>query len=83
MSRPAGPGGIGCREVVEVVTDYLEGALPPDVHARLAAHLQVCGGCAVYVEQMRATAWLASVARLEQPPDAAALRAALRVFKAR
>jgi hypothetical protein len=34
------PAGISCREVVELVTDYLEGALAPDVHARLEAHLE-------------------------------------------
>jgi anti-sigma factor RsiW len=82
MNRPAGPGGIGCQEVVEIVTDYLEGALAPDARARLEAHLQVCEGCAVYVEQMRATVRLASVARLEQRPDAAALLEAFRAFRA-
>jgi anti-sigma factor RsiW len=42
-----------CQELVELVTDYLEGALPPREHDRFEEHLRDCGGCAVYLEQMR------------------------------
>ena len=42
-----------CREVVELVTDYLEGALPARTRARVERHLARCRGCAAYVEQMR------------------------------
>jgi hypothetical protein len=45
-----------CRQVVELVTDYLEGALPEQLRAAVERHLQVCPPCVVYVEQMRATA---------------------------
>lgn len=52
-SRP--PAGLTCRELVELVTDYLEGALTsPDV-VRFDAHIALCGGCRAYVEQMRET----------------------------
>jgi len=44
-----------CRELVEVVTDYLEGALPERDRARLEAHLAECPHCEEYVAQMRAT----------------------------
>jgi anti-sigma factor RsiW len=44
-----------CRQVVELVTDYLEGALPGQLHAAVERHLQLCVPCAVYVEQMRRT----------------------------
>jgi predicted anti-sigma-YlaC factor YlaD len=44
-----------CREVVELVTDQLEGALAPRVHAAVGYHLRGCDGCAAYVEQVRAT----------------------------
>ncbi len=44
-----------CREFVEVVTDYLEGALSADDHARFVAHLGVCEACALYMEQLRLT----------------------------
>lgn len=42
-----------CREVVEVVTDYLEGALCAEDRRRLEAHLDECPYCVTYVEQMR------------------------------
>ena len=43
-----------CRDVVEVVTDYLEGAMPPDLRRRFEAHLAECPYCTEYVAQMRA-----------------------------
>jgi anti-sigma factor RsiW len=46
---------VTCQEIVELVTDYLEGALDPDMAAEVEAHLQLCDGCDTYVEQMRAT----------------------------
>jgi anti-sigma factor RsiW len=48
-------GGLTCKEMVELVTDYLEGALPHDIHARFDRHLTACDPCVVYVEQMRQT----------------------------
>ena len=45
-----------CRQVVELVTDYVEGALPNQLRAAVERHLQLCPPCAVYVEQMRTTA---------------------------
>jgi len=42
-----------CRELVEVITDYLEDALPADDRARFEAHLHECGPCRDYVEQFR------------------------------
>jgi anti-sigma factor RsiW len=44
-----------CRELVELVTDYLEGALDPAEHARFETHLGVCTGCQAYLDQIRAT----------------------------
>jgi anti-sigma factor RsiW len=46
---------IVCNELVEVVTDYLEGELSPAAHSRVEEHLVICGGCQAYVEQMRRT----------------------------
>ena len=42
-----------CRELVELITEYLEGALPPGEHARVEQHLAYCDGCAGYLLQMR------------------------------
>lgn len=47
------PVGLTCVELVELVTDYLEGALSPRERARFDAHLAECDGCQAYVEQMR------------------------------
>jgi anti-sigma factor RsiW len=46
---------ITCQELVELVTDYLEGAMPPADRDRFEQHLVLCDGCASYVEQMRMT----------------------------
>jgi anti-sigma factor RsiW len=42
-----------CRELVELVTDYLEGALAPEDRARFERHLSGCDGCENYLHQMR------------------------------
>jgi anti-sigma factor RsiW len=44
-----------CQELVELVTAYIEGTLPPDERARFDAHLVVCPGCVTYLAQMRQT----------------------------
>ncbi len=48
-------GGLSCKEMVELVTDYLEDALPADMRSRFDRHLRACHPCVVYVEQMRQT----------------------------
>ena len=47
--------GLTCQELVELVTDYLEGTLPAGERARFEAHLAGCAGCRAYLEQMRQT----------------------------
>lgn len=44
-----------CRDVVEVITAYLDGALDGSDRRRLEAHLAQCEDCAAYVEQIRVT----------------------------
>ena len=44
-----------CQELVELVTEYLEGSLEPAVRARFEEHLEACPQCRIYVEQMRET----------------------------
>ena len=46
---------LSCQELVELVTDYLEGALPDELRERFDAHIAHCSGCQTYLEQMRAT----------------------------
>jgi anti-sigma factor RsiW len=44
-----------CREMVELVTAYLEGHLAAEQRARFEEHLAICDGCQAYVEEMRGT----------------------------
>lgn len=53
-----------CREMVELVTAYLEGHLAADQRARFEEHLAICDGCQAYVEEMRDT--LHSLGRLPE-----------------
>lgn len=46
---------IRCQQVVELVTDYLEGALDSATRAELEAHLELCPACAEYLRQMETT----------------------------
>lgn len=47
---------VACRQVVELVTDYLEGDLPEPLRAAVERHLAECPPCVEYVEQIRTTA---------------------------
>jgi anti-sigma factor RsiW len=46
---------LSCQELVELVTDYLEGALDERDLRAFDAHLAACDGCTEYLEQMRTT----------------------------
>ena len=46
---------ITCQEVVELITDYLEEALPPEEASRFEQHLNLCEGCVRYAAQIRTT----------------------------
>lgn len=56
-----------CKELVELVTDYLEGTLPDEVRIRMERHLSGCDGCTKYIEQMRQTIRLTGQVREETP----------------
>jgi anti-sigma factor RsiW len=53
------PRDLACQQVVELVTDYLEGALPPAERRRFEHHLSGCPHCTEYLAQMRETIRLA------------------------
>jgi anti-sigma factor RsiW len=56
---------LACQQVVELVTDYLEGALSRSERRRFDAHLADCEHCTEYLEQMRATIRLTGQLRAE------------------
>jgi anti-sigma factor (TIGR02949 family) len=73
-----------CKEVVEIVSDYLEGALSPEDRERFETHLTGCEGCTSYLEQMRETIRLTGRLTEEQVPveQRERLRQAFRDWKA-
>lgn len=54
-----------CQQVVELITDYLEGALSRSQRRRFEAHLEGCEHCTEYLAQMRATIRLTGRLRSE------------------
>jgi predicted anti-sigma-YlaC factor YlaD len=46
---------LNCQEVVELVTDYLEQALLPEMQAEFEEHVAGCPGCDTYIEQVQQT----------------------------
>jgi anti-sigma factor RsiW len=44
-----------CQMLVEVITDYIEGTMPPAEREQFEAHLAICPGCVTYLTQMRQT----------------------------
>jgi anti-sigma factor RsiW len=73
MADPA--DDLACIDAVELVTDFIDGALPHVVARRLERHLETCPGCTDYVDQLRTIAGsLAGVTDESLPP---AVRAAV------
>jgi anti-sigma factor RsiW len=66
---------LACRELVELVTEYLDGALDDAGRARVETHLAECDGCATYLDQIRAT--VAATGALPPEPIPPALLARL------
>jgi anti-sigma factor RsiW len=56
---------MGCRDLVEATTEYLEGALPEPDRARFEAHLTECPHCGIHLQQMRET--IAALGELREP----------------
>ena len=68
-----------CRELVELVTEYLDGALPDAERARFETHRAACAGSARDVEQIRTPGALTRETRaLDERPEIAALLGAFR-----
>jgi anti-sigma factor RsiW len=78
-------GRITCRELVGIVTEYLEGTLDADDRARFESHIGRCAGCRAYLDQVRKT--IAMTGRLSEDDIAPSMRdtllGAFRDWKAR
>jgi anti-sigma factor RsiW len=72
---------IVCRELVELVTPYLEDVLPANERAAIERHLEECDGCRTYVEQMRQT--IRAIGHIPHEPIASRTRdEVLAIFRA-
>jgi len=81
--RTHDPERLTCQELVELVTHYFDGALPPDDRLRFEEHVAVCPPCRIHLHQMRETIRLLGTLREEDiPADAReSLLAAFRDWK--
>jgi anti-sigma factor RsiW len=69
-----------CQELVELVTEYVEGGLLPEDRDRFEQHVILCDGCAFYLEQMRTTISVAG-SLTEESITAEAQENLLRIFR--
>lgn len=58
-----------CRQVVELMTDYLEGALSSSDRARFEQHIAGCDGCTEYLRQLRKSIALTGRLAVAPVPD--------------
>jgi Putative zinc-finger len=73
-------GDLTCRQAVELVTDYVEGAMTPHDRRRFERHLRDCPDCTTYVDQVRLTS--DTLGRLHpEPPSGATRDALLQTFR--
>src|SRR4051794_3174550 len=60
---------IACREIVEIITSYLEGVLPEDRADEVEQHLLTCPGCIAYLKQMRTPIATAGALTVDDVPE--------------
>ena len=64
------PAALDCNQVVELVTDYMDDALGPDLRAAFEAHLAECEDCGTYFDQIKHVALVVRGVRSEHLPEA-------------
>ncbi len=69
------PREMTCQELVELVTDYFEGAMPASERERFDEHLGNCPYCVIYLDQLRQV--IATLGRLDAEPLSPQARDAL------
>jgi anti-sigma factor RsiW len=72
-----------CHEVIELLSNYIEGVLPADDRRRVDKHLALCDGCDTYLKQLRETIRVTGMVAEDQVPEdqKAALLAAFRDWR--
>jgi anti-sigma factor RsiW len=66
MSEHSGPSDIECRQIAELLTDYVEDRLPQATKELIDWHIDGCEPCVAFVNTFRST--LKAVRRLPDPP---------------
>ncbi len=66
MSEPI---SFNCRQVVELVTEYVDGALPPDERLAFEQHVGICPPCRAYFAQMRKVVQIGGTLHEEELPE--------------
>jgi anti-sigma factor RsiW len=74
-----GPTTLACKDVVELVTEFLGNSLAPEDRARIEQHLLVCPPCTAHFEQMKTTVEL--TAALREPSSTGADERLLALFR--
>lgn len=59
---------LSCQEIVELVTEYLEGTMDVPLAAAFDAHLAHCDGCTLYIEQIEAMIRIAGTIEADALP---------------
>ena len=66
---------LSCRQVVDLVTEYLEDVLPPDERLAFERHVAICPPCRGYLSQMRRLQEVTGTFKADDVPER--LRASL------
>lgn len=74
------PGDMDCHELVELITDYLEGKLAASERTRFEEHLSICPSCVEYLSQMKQTVKVLGSLR-DAPPSGEGLAPLMAAFR--
>jgi anti-sigma factor RsiW len=74
---------LSCKELVELVTDYFDAALPLEERREFEHHIELCAGCTEHIEHLRLTIRAVGTLREDslQPAAREELLAAFRDWK--
>ncbi|OGK96664.1 MAG: hypothetical protein A3E31_04080 [Candidatus Rokubacteria bacterium RIFCSPHIGHO2_12_FULL_73_22] len=67
-SGASGPSSLECRQIAELLGDYIEGALPVETRELIEWHIESCGPCVAFVNTYRGTMNAASKLREVEIP---------------
>ena len=62
---------LSCKELVDLVTDYMDETIPDEARAKFEQHLSECGYCNAYVQQMHLTVKLTNTLSEPESPKPA------------